>query len=61
MLIGDFNCILDQQEKLGGTSSSSLSNTPLRRFIQAGGFFEVKPAGSGYTWTNKQKTSIHDP
>nr|CAD1827530.1 unnamed protein product [Ananas comosus var. bracteatus] len=48
-------CSLEILDKLGGTSSSSLSNTPLRRFIQAGGFFEVKPVGPGYTWTNKQK------
>nr|CAD1817237.1 unnamed protein product [Ananas comosus var. bracteatus] len=53
--MGDFNCITNSNEKLGGLSRMSTSISPLLKFQQDGGFVDIQFNGPGYTWTNNRQ------
>nr|CAD1838601.1 unnamed protein product [Ananas comosus var. bracteatus]CAD1838614.1 unnamed protein product [Ananas comosus var. bracteatus] len=55
IVMGDFNCIMNPKEKLGGLSRTFNSKSPLRKFQQDGGFVDIHFNGPGYTWTNNRQ------
>lgn len=53
-LIGDFNAIIDCNEKRGGSSQLGANNTAFRSWIHANGLLDLGHHGPCYTWSNKQ-------
>lgn len=53
-LLGDFNAIVDCNEKRGGSSQLGANNTAFRSWIHANGLLDLGHHGPCYTWSNKQ-------
>jgi hypothetical protein len=53
--IGDFNFVLDQSEKLGGSPVASSSHCPFRNLIDHHGLIDLGFVGNPYTWCNNRK------
>ncbi|XP_060670431.1 uncharacterized protein LOC107411957 [Ziziphus jujuba] len=54
MCMGDFNDIIDQEEKIGGRKVTSKSNYFLRNFIANMGALDLGFCGTMYTWCNRR-------
>ncbi|XP_074321559.1 uncharacterized protein LOC141658520 [Silene latifolia] len=50
---GDFNCVLDSNERLGGNVSQAESE-PFYDCLQTCGLMDLAATGAFYTWNNKQ-------
>nr|XP_048336943.1 uncharacterized protein LOC107411956 [Ziziphus jujuba var. spinosa] len=55
MCMGDFNDIIDQEEKIGGRKVTSKSNYFLRNFIANMGALDLGFCGTMYTWCNRRR------
>lgn len=56
-LLGDFNSVLNEQEKYGGSARLNSSSTLFRQFLFDTGLVDLGFRGPAYTWTNCQHTS----
>ncbi|CAI9094510.1 OLC1v1030263C1 [Oldenlandia corymbosa var. corymbosa] len=54
IIVGDFNCILTPDEKLGGSVALSSDSGSFRMVLEQSEMEEIKTHGSKYTWSNKQ-------
>lgn len=52
LILGDFNVVLEQQDKMGGRPVAQSSNGGFANLIQIGGLMDVGFKGSRYTWNN---------
>lgn len=58
-LLGDFNALLSQADKLGGRPVSSSSSGGFQRFITDFGLIDVGFLGHPYTWSNCRSGTSH--
>lgn len=58
-ILSDFNSLLNQNEKMGGSLVSQSSSSRFRGFIQSRGLIDIGFSGSPYTWNNKQSGSAN--
>lgn len=58
-LIGDFNALLNQEDKLGGRSVTSSSNSSFQKFINDLGLIDVGFLDHPYTWSNHRSEAAH--
>jgi hypothetical protein len=54
MMLGDFNAILSQSDKLGGRSFASSSSAPFFNFVHTNALVDLGYEGNPFTWTNKR-------
>ncbi|KAJ1690040.1 hypothetical protein LUZ63_014195 [Rhynchospora breviuscula] len=54
-IIGDFNCILGENEKQGGTSKIKLKNKLFASLVARAGLIDLGYSGPAYTWSNKRQ------
>uniref|UniRef100_A0A2N9FR65 Reverse transcriptase domain-containing protein n=1 Tax=Fagus sylvatica TaxID=28930 RepID=A0A2N9FR65_FAGSY len=54
MCVGDFNCIISQEEKRGGSKIGSSSGGGLREFMEDWGGIDLGFIGYEFTWCNKR-------
>uniref|UniRef100_A0A2N9GUD6 Reverse transcriptase domain-containing protein n=1 Tax=Fagus sylvatica TaxID=28930 RepID=A0A2N9GUD6_FAGSY len=54
MCVGDFNCIISQEEKRGGSKIGSSSGGGLREFMEDRGGIDLGFIGYEFTWCNKR-------
>ena len=55
LCIGDFNMILSQSEKYGGTLFACSSTDPFRHFLDSFGMVDLGFVGNPFTWSNKRQ------
>lgn len=62
IIMGDFNCITSQAEKLGGRAFASSSSSGLLQFMDEFGLLDLRFSGHPFTWNNKRSLShnIHE-
>lgn len=62
IVIGDFNTLLEQKDKLGGRKVAQSSTCGFRKLIDQGGLIDMGFKGATYTWSNKRsgKVSIQE-
>lgn len=53
--IGDFNCISDIGEKVGGNPNLKTKHKKFRAFVQRSGLIDLGHWGPAYTWANNQQ------
>lgn len=53
-VVGDFNAIVAQKEKIGGRPFTSGSRCRFRHFIDAQGLMDLSFTGNPFTWSNRQ-------
>lgn len=58
-LIGDFNEVMSQNEKLGGRHTGSTSRKYLENFIEYSRCIDLGFVGNLYTWRNKREGLAH--
>lgn len=58
-LIGDFNEILSEHDKIGGKHIASSSKKHLQNFIEHSGCIDLGFVGNPYTWRNKRMGLAH--
>lgn len=56
LLLGDFNEIVDNSEKVGGPSRAEGSFIPFRSFISQNGLWEVQHSGNNLSWRGHRHT-----
>lgn len=54
MIIGDFNCVLEQVDKKGGKVVSSSSSGGFRGMVDSNGLIDMGFSGYAFTWNNKR-------
>ncbi|PON55039.1 Endonuclease/exonuclease/phosphatase [Trema orientale] len=52
--IGDLNCLLSMEEKMGGSNFWTYDGSGLRKFIFQTGSVNVGCSGGMFTWTNER-------
>lgn len=57
-ITGDFNEILNHNEKVGGNARSDISFNEFRQMIRVCNFTDLKPVGNRFSWTGKR--GIHN-
>lgn len=58
LIAGDFNCIVQPQEKRGGRQSAgSLDRAEFRSFIDSAGLLDLGFSGAQFTWCNNRQGS----
>lgn len=56
LILGDFNCILSQQDKRGGLPFQATDSTQsLQRLLSSAGLVDMGYMGSRFTWSNNRK------
>ncbi|KAL9687995.1 hypothetical protein QQ045_032407 [Rhodiola kirilowii] len=55
MLLGDFNCICSQEEKLNGAMVREADTKELSDFINQTGLSDIVSSGSFFTWSDKHQ------
>lgn len=62
LILGNFNTILNQQDKLGSRPVAQPSNCGFVDLIRTGGLIDVGFKGNRYTWTNRWcgQANIHE-
>lgn len=53
LMVGDFNAVLDPQDKLGGNQVATSSMDGFRHMIDTNGLIDVGYCGHPFTWTNR--------
>ncbi|KAJ4755626.1 DNAse I-like superfamily protein [Rhynchospora pubera] len=53
-IIGDFNCILGVEEKMGGSTKLKAKNKAFASMVHRAGLHDLGYSGPAYTWTNHQ-------
>lgn len=53
-LVGDFNAIIAQSDKYGGSQTLSGNSRSFRSWIDGNGLIDLGFSGPAYTWSNKQ-------
>ncbi|KAK9287687.1 hypothetical protein L1049_016125 [Liquidambar formosana] len=59
LCLGDFNCILSQDDKYGGRPFVGSSSGGLGALMDSNGLVDMGFSGNPYTWTNKRSNSAH--
>lgn len=54
LLIGDFNALLEQKDKLGGRPFAQSSNGGFKKLIDDSGLIDLGYKGAPFTWNNKR-------
>ncbi|KAH7842530.1 hypothetical protein Vadar_006447 [Vaccinium darrowii] len=54
VLMGDFNCILSNEEKWGGEEKAEWEMADFRNFVADSGLIDIGYVGYPYTWNNKR-------
>lgn len=54
LVIRDFNCILDENEKKGGIKTRLTKINRFKNCIPECGFIDIGFSGHPYTWTNRR-------
>jgi hypothetical protein len=55
ILGGDFNAIIEEEEKLGGIQPNKKCMEDFKSFILENNLFDYKPSNVKITWTNRRK------
>lgn len=58
-ILGDFNSIMNSNEKDGGAGQLSTNNRRFRAWIHNNGLVDLGHHGPAYTWSNKQGSGTH--
>lgn len=56
-MVGDFNAITSEQEKVGGNPILNTNSQNFKRFISNVGLTDLGYKGAAYTWTNRPNAS----
>lgn len=56
-VVGDFNAIAKEEEKVGGIRELNSNSKEFRDFLFDTGLVDLGYKGPAFTWTNKQSTS----
>lgn len=59
--LGDFNSIIDTDDKIGGAPIQDVETREFRKFLLDSGLVELKSVGRRYTWTNSHMFSKIGP
>lgn len=59
--LGDFNSIIDTDDKIGGAPIQDVETREFRKFLLDSGLVELKSVGRRYTWTNSHMLSKIGP
>ncbi|KAL9686472.1 hypothetical protein QQ045_023932 [Rhodiola kirilowii] len=55
LILGDFNCIRSQEEKLNGVAVREAETMELSEFLDQTGLFDLSSSGNFYTWSDKHQ------
>lgn len=56
-VVGDFNAIADESEKVGGDPIMNKNSRDFKEFLFQGGLIDLGFKGPAFTWTNKRNAS----
>lgn len=54
LIIGDFNALVEQKDKLGGRAVANSSSGGFKHFIESAGLIDMGFKGAAYTWNNRR-------
>lgn len=58
-LVGDFNSVLDQRDKIGGNPVASSSRDGFRNMVDANGLIDLGFVGYTFTWNNRRASKAN--